>query len=42
MTDNKLNVWGVQIYSNFMVTLPVSIGTLWSYIIKNGIFYNKL
>lgn len=47
-----LNVWGVQIYSNFIVTLPVSIGTLWSYIVSKedlkqhlnflgwGVYYN--
>lgn len=37
-----LNVWGLQLASNYMVTLPVSLGTLWSYLSTKTDVYEKL
>ena len=37
-----LNVWGLQLASNYMVTLPVSLGTLWAYLSTKPEVYEKL
>jgi putative methyltransferase len=35
-------VWGLQLASNYMVTLPVSLGTLWSYLSTKTDVFSKV
>jgi len=37
-----LNVWGLQLASNYTVTLPVSLGTLWAYLSTKPDVFNCL